>query len=137
MRRSPLRRGRAAAWFLALPVAMASVAALAADFPYERQLVLNASPMRGSKRIPGLDIDSKGDASIDLWCATAPAQLVVAGDTLTILVGNKSGDQCDADRMRADDALIATLQQVTGWSMKGDTLTLTGEKTLKFSISSH
>ncbi len=128
---------RAATWLVALPLAIAG-AASAADFPFDRELVLNASPMRGSKRVPSLEIGPTGETSVDLWCSTFSAQLVVAGETLTVLIGNKiATSPCDPDRTRADEELLATLQQVTGWQMQGDTLTLSGDKTLKFRISSH
>ncbi len=43
--------------------------------------------MKGSKRVPILQIESRGAASIDLWCNTVPAQLVVADATLTVILG--------------------------------------------------
>jgi heat shock protein HslJ len=128
---------RAVTWLVALPLAALSAAALAADFPYDQELLMNASPMRGSKRVPSLEIGSKGETSIDLWCNTVKARLVVAGDTVTILIGDKTDNQCDPDRLSADEDLLAALQQVTGWRMQGDTLTLSGEKTLKFRLSTH
>src|ERR1044071_9675105 len=39
-------------------------AAQAQEFPYDRDLVLDARPMRGSKRVPILSIDTSGRAQI-------------------------------------------------------------------------
>jgi hypothetical protein len=53
--------------------------AVAGDsFPFGTTLMLDAAPMRGSKRVPMLDIAEDGVASIDLWCASVRAQAVVA-----------------------------------------------------------
>src|SRR5690242_3953500 len=59
-------------------------------FPYGRELMLDVPPMKGSKRVPMLEIDEKGLADIDLWCDSVKGQMVVAGDTVTVLTGNKS-----------------------------------------------
>src|SRR5947209_12791940 len=56
--------------------AWAGVAAgIAAErgFPNDSVLLLEARPMKGSKRVPILQIESKGEASIDLWCNRVPA----------------------------------------------------------------
>ena len=39
------------------------------SFPFGTTLMLDAAPMRGSKRVPMLEIAEDGVASIDLWCA--------------------------------------------------------------------
>ena len=41
-------------------------AAKAQEFPYDRDLVLDARPMRGSKRVPILSVAATGAAQIDL-----------------------------------------------------------------------
>jgi heat shock protein HslJ len=114
-------------------------AALAADrsFPYDDTLLLEAKPMKGSKRVPILQIESRGEATIDLWCNSVPAQLVVADATITIILGSPTQKQCDAARMQADEDLMAALQQVTGWSRQGDLLVLAGERSLRFHLSSN
>src|SRR5580704_6075685 len=129
---------------LALPLAslaiLAGVAAgIAADrgFPYDGVLLLEAKPMKGSKRVPILQIESKGEASIDLWCNTVPAQLIVVDDTITIILGAPTEKQCDPDRMQADQGLMAALQQVATWRRQDDLLTLQGEQTLRFHLSTN
>jgi heat shock protein HslJ len=110
------------------------VAADAADrgFPYNSELIMDAKPMRGSKRVPMLVIGAKGEAKIEGWCNNVEAQMVVAGDTLTILTGASTEQQCPADRMRADEGLMAVLMEITHWRRDGDVLTLRGGKTLRF-----
>src|ERR1700752_4899526 len=97
------------------------VAADAAErgFPYNTELMLDAKPMRGSKRVPMLVIGAHGETSIEAWCNTVKAQMVVASDTVTILTGAKTNQQCDAERMRGDDELLATLLEVTNWRRDG------------------
>ena len=110
------------------------VAADAAErgFPYNSELIMDAKPMRGSKRVPMLVIGAKGETKIEGWCNNVEAQLVVAADTLTILTGASSEQQCPADRMRADEELMAVLMEITHWRRDGDVLTLRGTKTLRF-----
>jgi heat shock protein HslJ len=110
------------------------VAADAADrgFPYNSELIMDAKPMRGAKRVPMLVIGAKGEAKIEGWCNNVEAQMVVAGDTLTILTGASTEQQCPAERMRADQDLMAVLMEITHWRREGDVLTLRGTKTLRF-----
>jgi len=110
------------------------VAADAAErgFPYSSELIMDAKPIRGSKRVPMLVIGAKGEAKIEGWCNNVEAQLVVAADTLTILTGASTEQQCPPDRMRADEELMAVLMEITHWRRDGDVLTLRGTKTLRF-----
>jgi heat shock protein HslJ len=101
-------------------------------FPFGGELVLDVNPMRGSKKIPVLDIGQNGTAEIDLWCNTVKAQLVVAANTITIITGEMSSRQCPPDRARADDDLLTALNQATNWRMEDSALVLTGGKTLRF-----
>ncbi len=129
---------------LAVPVAglivLAGVSAgIAADrsFPYDSVLLLDAKPMKGSKRVPILQIESGADASIDLWCNTVPAQLIVADATITIILGAPTQRQCDPERMQADQDLVEALQQVVSWRRQDDILVLQGERSLRFHLSSN
>jgi hypothetical protein len=115
------------------------LAGVAADrgFPYDSTLLLEAKPMKGSKRVPILQIESKGEASIDLWCNRVQAQLVVVDNTITIILGALTEKQCDPDRMRADEDLMETLQLVASWHRQDDLLVLQGERSLRFHLSSN
>src|SRR6516165_12140494 len=85
--------------------------AFAEPFPFGSELVLDVNPMRGSKKIPVLDIGQNGAAEIDLWCNSVKAQLVVAGNTITIITGEISARQCPPERARADEELLAALNE--------------------------
>ena len=134
-----IRAGRVAGPLAALIVLAGISAGVAAErsFPYDSVLLLESKPMKGSKRVPILQIDSKGAASIDLWCNTVPAQLVVADATITIILGSPTEKQCDPDRMQADRDLLEALQQVVSWRRQDDLLVLQGERNLRFHLSSN
>ena len=122
-----------------LILAAGAAAAVAAErgFPEDSTLLLDAKPMKGSKRVPILQVESNGEASVDLWCNRVPARLVVVDDTITILLGSPTAGQCDPERMRADEDLMAALQQVSTWRLQDDLLLLQGERTLRFRISTN
>jgi heat shock protein HslJ len=101
-------------------------------FPFDKELMLDVKPMKGSKRVPMLTIGSRGEAEIDLWCNSVKAQLVIAADTITILTGAKTDRQCEPARMKGDDDLLAALLEVTHWQRNDDVLILSGSKTLRF-----
>jgi heat shock protein HslJ len=111
---------------------MATADAAERGFPYNSELMMDVKPLRGSKRVPMLVIGAKGEAKIEGWCNNTEAQLVVAADTLTILTGASSEQQCPAERMRADQDLMAVLMEITHWRREGDVLTLRGSKTVRF-----
>lgn len=109
-----------------------------AEFPYERDLVLEARPMRGGKRVPILSVDSSGRAQIDLWCKRGQGQAVIAGDTITILIAAMRDEPCTPERTLADEEMLAALNQVTNWSQRGETVTFTGASTtLRFRAASN
>jgi heat shock protein HslJ len=113
--------------------------ALAQAFPYGMELVLDASPMRGSKKIPSLDINQDGTADIDLWCNAVKARLVVAANTVTIITGVMSARSCTPERSRADDDLLAALNDVTTWRMEREALVFSGtsSRTLRFRVQTN
>ncbi len=118
---------------------MACTAARAAEqeFPFGHELLLDVPPMKGSKRVPMLDIDEKGRADIDLWCNSVKGQMVVAGDTITILTGEKTDRTCAPERMQADDDVLAALNEVTSWRRDGDVLMLIGTRTMRFRLQTN
>lgn len=108
------------------------IAAAAEPFPYSEELLLDARPMKGSKRVPMLDIHADGAVQIDLWCNSVEGQLVVAADTITILTGTKTERSCTPERERGDQDVLAALEQVTNWRREGDSLILIGPQKLRF-----
>jgi heat shock protein HslJ len=134
--RSRYARPLAGSLLAALGLAMlaAPMPLQADEFPFGHELLLDASPMRGSKKMPMLDIGDAGSAEIELWCNSVKAQLVVAGNTITIITGASSARQCPPDRARADEDLLAALNGVTNWRMERSALVLTGSRTLRFRV---
>ena len=111
--------------------------AQAEAFPFGRELLLDAAPLRGSKKVPILDIGDGGSAEIELWCNSVKAQLVVAANTITIITGQMSSRQCPPNYARADDELLTALNQVTNWRLEEFALVFTGGKTLRFRMQTN
>lgn len=138
------RRGVTVGAAIAMAVAVAAGSARPAaaqsgsrPFPYGRELRLDAEAMRGSKKVPVLDIGDNGTAEIELWCNSVRAQLVVAANTLTIIAGARSSRQCGPGLARADDDLLTALSEVTAWRMDDTALVLTGSRTLRFIVQTN
>jgi META domain len=105
---------RFACGLVAFVFAIGIAAAPASEpFPFSTALMLDAAPMRGSKRIPMIEIQENGMASIDLWCASARAQATVGDNSITIAPGDLQSPQCDPERQSRDEKLLAALAQVT------------------------
>ncbi len=81
---------RRSTFCLAMLVAVAAVwpAHASEPFPFGSELMLDTAPMHGSKRIPMLEIEDNGTASIDLWCASVKAQATVNDAAITIVPGD-------------------------------------------------
>lgn len=136
------------ACLLALLVAVAAVVPVRAGepFPFGSELLLDVAPMSGSKRIPMLEIEDDGAASIDLWCTSLRGQATVTDDSITIVPGapvslipgqpatDAQAAQCDPDRQASDAALVSVLSQVTKWRRAGDIVELTGPTTLRYRL---
>jgi hypothetical protein len=106
-------------------------------FPFDRELILDVRPMPGSKRIPNMDIAANGTIALEMWCDRVEGQVVVAGDTVTVITGQPSGRPCPADRARGDSELLDALNAVTNWRRQGDALVLVGPRTLRFRVPSN
>lgn len=104
------------------------------SFPFDRELMLDVAPMPGSKRVPIIEIDANGAASIDLWCASLRGQASVGEDSISIVPGPIQPAQCAADRQSGDENLLAALAQVTNWKRIGDVIELRGATTLRFRL---
>jgi len=121
-------------------------AAAGESFPFGSELMLDAAPMHGSKRIPMLEIEDDGTASIDLWCTSLHAQATIADDSITIVPGQPASlipgqpadkdteAQCDPDRQASDTTLLSQLGQVTKWRRNGEVVELSGGATLRFRL---
>ena len=141
MRHSVVRGAFAA---MLLPLSC-GVGAAAEPFPFDRELLLDAAPMRPGKRMPILNVESNGNARIDLWCRTIPARVEISDASVKIELGPlpdglpemQSAGQCTPERMQADEELISALAQVSGWRRENSGVLLEGPKALKFRLSDH
>jgi hypothetical protein len=125
-----------ACWFALVIVLSSNTLAVASDaaFPFDHELMLDVAPMRGSKRIPIIEIAESGAASIQLWCTSARAQANVRAGSITIVPGEIQSAQCVPERQSGDDNLMAALTQVTSWRRQGDVIELLGTTTLRFRL---
>jgi heat shock protein HslJ len=128
------RRACCAAILLAVAAlaALDRIAAAQEPFPFDQELLLDVAPMRGSKRVPMLDIREGGAVLIDLWCNSVQGQLVVAANTITVLTGPKTDRSCTPERVRGDEEVLSALEQVTTWRREGDAVVLIGPQKLRF-----
>jgi len=125
---------------LALLTAVTGPATLAVaeeGFPFGSELTMDAAPMRGSKRIPSLDIQDDGAVVVELWCKGARGQFAVANETVIYVPGPVDDRSCPADRATADDALLAALGDASTWRREGDVLVLSGSRQLRFHVNTN
>ena len=137
----PVFQGRDRMRLLAAGVALiaallSAIPATADDraFPYDSELIMDVAPMRGSKRIPNMDVAANGAIAMEMWCNRIDGQFVVAADTVTVLTGQATQRDCPPDRVQGDERLLAALNQVTNWRRRGDLLELIGPQTLRFRV---
>ena len=92
MIRSSVLPRRCAPRLLALVIVAMSAPSFAAErgFPFDSELMLDAKPMKGAKRVPVIGIGPRGEATIALWCNSVAGQFVVAHNTITVLTGTKT-----------------------------------------------
>ena len=122
-------------WAVCGALALVSGASLAqGDFPFDRELILDVAPMRGSKRIPNMDVAGNGAIALEMWCNRVEGQIVVAGDTITVMTGPATDRQCPPERLRGDAELLAALTEATNWRREGEALLLVGPRTLRFRL---
>jgi heat shock protein HslJ len=126
-----------AAAALAAAVATLPSAAQGRSFPFDHEMHLDASPQRGSKRVPILQISANGDAEIDLWCVSGSGKAVIANSSITITPTAMRDNQCPPERLMMDKELLDQLTQVTSWRWEGQMLVLVGPQTLRYRPASN
>jgi heat shock protein HslJ len=118
--------------------ALSAPATAGPEFPYGHEMRLDVDPLPGSKRVPGLSVQTNGAADIDLWCNSMQGQVVVNGNNISIQRGPIVMRECTPERMSRDDALLEALLQVTSWQRQGDDVViLQGAKPMRFRISTN
>jgi len=101
-------------------------------FPFGAELMLDVEPLYGSKRIPMIEIDDDGSATIDLWCASVHASATVGESSITIVADQPQPAQCTPERQTGDQDLLTALSQATSWRRNGEVIELVGPTTLRF-----
>ena len=104
------------------------------QFPFDGELILDVAPMRGSKRIPNMDVAANGAIALEMWCNRAEGQILVAGNSITVTFTSGTPRDCPPERVAADRELLTALAEVTTWRRNGGTLVLIGPRTLQFRI---
>ena len=143
--RSTLSRSLIAAGLILLGAAGLRAGVAADQFPFDRDLLLDVSPMGSAKRVPILNVAADGSATIDLWCRTVQGRVQLSNSAIRIESGPlppglpryMSQGQCTPARLQADNDTLAALTQVTGWRRHGDRVTLSSAMTLQFRVSNH
>jgi hypothetical protein len=127
-------RRRAAYLVCAIVSSAVLSAAAASSFPFGSELMLDTAPSPGSKRMPMIEIDDNGAASIDLWCASVRGQATIGADTVSIVPGTPDEANCTPERQSRDQELLAALAQVTGWRRSGEVVEFIGATTLRYRL---
>lgn len=128
------RRGLAAALCAFLIAITAEAVAEQYGFPFDSELLLDADPLPGSKRVPSMDVAANGAIALEMWCNRIEGQVVVAADTITVLTGPATNRSCSSARLRRDADLLSALTGVTKWRRQGDIVVLIGPRTLRFRL---
>ena len=114
-----------------------AVDAMAQDFPFDQEMLLDARPLAGSRRVPILEISAQGSAQVDLWCHSGAAQVAISGATIKFTLGPMREEACTPERTQRDEVMAAALAQVTRWRLDQDVIVFTGSADLRFRLSSH
>lgn len=128
-----------------LPLFASAPSFAAVEFPYDRELILDAARMGRAKRVPMLIVSSNGAATIKLWCKDVAAQVLIAGNDIKIEPGPlpealplyMSDGQCSPERMQADIDTLAMLTQMSTWRPQSGGVVLAGAATLTFRANDH
>lgn len=123
-------------WLVAILLASPPWLACATEqgFPFGAELMLDSAPLYGSKRVPMLEIDDDGAATIDLWCASVHGQATVGATSVTIVTDPPDEGQCTPERQTGDQDLLSALAQVTSWRRDGDLVEFSGTTALRFRL---
>ena len=133
---------RYAVFFAAACVMIVSVQAqeakdAPAEFPFEVELLFDAKPLPGSKRVPMLEIFEDGRATIDLWCYGGNGRIEIKGEMAKVTFLSMQPQGCTPERQKLDDELGLALSKVTQWRMEDDAIVFVGPTELRFRLSSH
>ena len=130
-------RVAAAALMLGALAAIAYPARADDGFPFGFELTLDVEHQPGSKRVPILEIDDSGEATLGLWCKDAKGQFSVAGNTVIFVPGPVEDHDCSPAQAEADDQLVTALSEATSWKRENDFISFIGPKSLRFHLNTN
>ena len=107
------------------------------EFPFGFEMTLETRPQPGTKRMPTLEIDDNGEATLDLWCKRGKGQFSVAGNTVVFVPGPMQENACSPDRTAVDDDVLAALTEAASWKRQGDEVSFIGARSVRFRINTN
>jgi len=109
----------------------------AQQFPFDQEMLLEAKPLPGSRRVPILEVHANGRATLDMWCHSATAEVAVSGNELKFTFTAAKPENCTPERIERDQAMAKALLEVTHWRRQNDIVTLVGPTPFRFRLSTH
>ncbi len=121
---------------LSLSAIGGSVGAAENDFPFGIELMLEGESSRAHKRLPMIQVDEDGAATLGLWCGSVRTQATVGADgSIAIALGVRNNGQCDPERIASDDDLLDMMLHLTKWRRSGDLVEFSGTPgTMRFRL---
>lgn len=116
---------------------VAAAPAGAQSFPYDQEMLLDAKPLPGSRRVPMMEVHPDGKASVDMWCHSAVAQVTITGNEVKIEFVSAKPENCTPERIELDQAMAKAMLEITQWRRKNDIVELVGPTTFRFRLSTH
>jgi hypothetical protein len=137
MRMSGLLRACCLPALAAVAIVFVAAPAGAQSFPYDQEMLLEAKPLPGSRRVPMIEVHPDGKASVDMWCHSAVAQFTIAGNDLKIEFVSAKPENCTPERIELDQAMAKAMLEITQWRRRNDMVEFVGPTTFRFRISTH
>jgi hypothetical protein len=138
MRMSGMLSRRSRSLLAAAAVLLSAIAPAGAQgFPFDQEMLLEAKPLPGSRRVPMLEVHPDGKASVDLWCHSAVAEIAVTGDEIKFNFVSAKPENCTPERIELDLAMAKALLEVTSWRRDKDIVEFIGPTTFRFRLSTH
>jgi META domain len=120
-----------------MTLGIAAADARAQTFPYDQEMLLEVTPLPGSRRVPMLEIHPNGKASVDLWCHSASADVSVSDKEIKFTFTSAREENCTPERLALDQTMAKALMEMTHWRRENDIVVLVGPTTFRFRISTH
>jgi hypothetical protein len=115
-----------------------TVFAEAQTFPFDREMLLEVKRLPDSRRVPMLEVQTGGRASVDLWCHNAVAEVAVSGGDIKFTFTSAAPEGCTPERIELDQQMAKALLEVTSWRQEKDIVILSGPTTtFRYRLSTH